>query len=355
MKKRFIIKLKQLFFLCFLAFQLILGGLLPSASFAQDIHFSQIYMSPLTLNPALAGAVFEKQALINYKDQWSSITTPYKTLAASYDMRFNKKKEKKGFWAGGINFFSDKAGDNKLATLQANITAAYHVRLNEYSTLGAGVQGGFGQKSLSDGASQWGNQYDGYAYNSALPTGEIPNKTFFTYPDLSAGIVWNYYNTSGSIQVSDNHDLKANAGLSVFHVTQPKDSYYNNVEKLFMKYVFHASALVSIPNSRIALVPSFMYCIQGPSKELIVGSLIRYKIKQDSKYTGSNKGSAISIGALSRAKDAMTVSMLLEFSNYALGMSYDLTTSKLISASKGRGGVELTLRFVFPNPFVNKK
>ncbi len=91
-------KFKRTLYLYILKFQLIVACFLPGISPAQDIHFTQIYMSPLTLNPAMAGAIFKKQALINYKDQWSSITTPYKTFAASYDMRLNKKKDKKGFW-----------------------------------------------------------------------------------------------------------------------------------------------------------------------------------------------------------------------------------------------------------------
>ena len=37
---------------------------------AQDIHFSQFYMSPLTLNPATAGAYKDINVTTNYRDQW---------------------------------------------------------------------------------------------------------------------------------------------------------------------------------------------------------------------------------------------------------------------------------------------
>ncbi len=112
-------------------------------SYGQDIHFSQFYMSPLTQNPAMAGANYDMQALVNYKDQWQSVATPYKTMAGSFDMRFNKKNPKKGFLAAGINLYNDRAGDSKMGTMQANLNIAYHVRLNDYNTLGAGLQGGF--------------------------------------------------------------------------------------------------------------------------------------------------------------------------------------------------------------------
>lgn len=325
----------------------------PNACFAQDIHFSQFYMSPLTQNPALAGAIFEKQALINYKNQWGSITNPYKTFAASFDMRLNKET-KKSFWAAGINFFNDKAGDSQMGTLQANLSVAYHVHLNEYNTLGAGFQGGFVQRSINFSSLQSGSQYDGKSYNPLLPIGETGFKPSYTYADMAAGIVWTYNNTSGAINVTDNHDLKANAGFSVFHVAQPNYSFYSNNENLQLKYALHGSSLISLPNSNIAVVPNFMYCMQGTLQELLVGSLIRYKLKQDSKYTGANKGAAFSIGGFLRVKDAMAVVMLLEFSNYSIGMSYDINTSKLITVSSGRGGFEITLRFVYPNTFGGK-
>jgi hypothetical protein len=37
---------------------------------------------------------------------------------------------------------------------------------------------------------------------------------------------------------------------------------------------------------------------------------------------------------------------LLEFSNYAVGLSYDLNVSGLARASSGRGGLEFTFRYL---------
>ncbi|HNM24595.1 MAG TPA: type IX secretion system membrane protein PorP/SprF, partial [Saprospiraceae bacterium] len=41
---------------------------------AQDIHFSQFYMSPLNLNPAMTGVMNCNHRIVaNYRNQWSSI------------------------------------------------------------------------------------------------------------------------------------------------------------------------------------------------------------------------------------------------------------------------------------------
>jgi len=90
---------------------------------------------------------------------------------------------------------------------------------------------------------------------------------------------------------------------------------------------------------------------QGPASEIFIGSLVRFKLKQDSKYTSVMKSSALSLGAYYRAKDAIVASMLLEYANYTIGISYDINTSSLTTASNGRGGMEVALRFVLPNPF----
>ena len=65
------------------------GGLCEHAS-AQDVHTTQFYASPLTLNPALTGG-FDGQlrASLNYRDQWRGLLpSPFVTTSASLDFRF---------------------------------------------------------------------------------------------------------------------------------------------------------------------------------------------------------------------------------------------------------------------------
>ena len=323
-------------------------------AFGQDIHLSQFYMSPLTMNAAKAGAEYDLEAIINYKNQWQAIGSPYKTLAASVDGRYKTKKKsshnrysagKKSFWGGGINLISDKAGDIKMGLTEISFSAARHVYLSQYSTLGAGLQGGLSQRSISYEGVTWGNQYDGNSYNPALPSLEPTGTTSFSYADLGAGIFWNYNNTSGLIKVTDNHDLKASFGFSAFHLARPMYSYYSSQEKLYIKYVLHGNALISVPNSNIAFAPGFMFFRQGPTQEIYPGTMIRYKLRQASKYTGYYQDASISLGGFLRVKDAVAITLLLEQSNYAVGISYDVNTSSLKKATTGKGGFEISLKY----------
>ncbi|HEU4718231.1 MAG TPA: PorP/SprF family type IX secretion system membrane protein [Bacteroidia bacterium] len=326
--------------------------LLAISAKAQDIHFSQFYMSPLTLNPALTGAQHDMQVNLNYKDQWQSVTNPFRTSAVSFDMRTGKNKKSKGFLAFGANIFNDNAGDGKIATTQGNLSLAYHARIDDNNTFGGGLQAGFAQRSMNGGSLQWGTQFNGFNYDSSLPAQEPSGaSSSFSYADFGAGLDWNHDNISGARNVTNNHDEKFNFGVSVFHLNRPAYSFYGTGEKLYMRFVAHGSAILSLPNSNVAFVPGFMYARQGPQQEIYAGTLIRYVLGMDSKYTGFKQGAALSIGGFLRARDAIAVVTMLEFSHYSVGFSYDVNVSPLRTASSSRGGFEIALRFVSPNPF----
>ena len=112
--------------------------------FAQDIHFSQFNENPSLVNPALTGQSHVLKASVIYRDQWRSVTVPYKTFGASIEMKLKASnwdkqgdhatmKFKKSFSrnALGISFFSDKAGDGNMGTTQANLSYATFIPVSE--------------------------------------------------------------------------------------------------------------------------------------------------------------------------------------------------------------------------------
>jgi len=319
--------------------------LLSIVSNGQDIHFSQFSNMPLLQNPGLAGAMTPFEGSLIYRSQWRSVTIPYKTYAASINMRFNQNRNKTGFWAGGISFFGDQSGNGNLRTTIGNISTAYHVHLNKYNKLGLGVQAGFGQRQIDPGNFRWGSQYSGSAYNGDLPIGEQISNPSFMYPDVSAGLVWSFNNNSKDVFMTRNKYRKGNLGVSVFHINRPNYSFNTTGERLFMKFVAHGNFLFSIPDSRIAINPGFMYYRQGPSSEVYFGAMIRRSLIERSKYTDNFKGSGASAGLYLRSNDALVFSTLFELAHYSIGMTYDLNVSKLSRSSGGRGGFELSFKY----------
>ncbi|MGP8216664.1 MAG: PorP/SprF family type IX secretion system membrane protein [Bacteroidia bacterium] len=330
-----------------------------SASYGQDIHFSQFFESPLTLNPALCG-VFNGQiyAGINYRDQWASVMPTYgaafNTMAATFMLHNIMKKWEKGYLSPGLSVYNDKSGDASIGITEINLTLASGIFLSDKSSLAAGIQAGWAQQSINLNGLSWDNQYINGQYNPNAPTGETSIGNSFSYVDFSAGLDYSY--GVGQTNMTSNDQFKANFGAAVFHVNQPDMSYFGASgpgTKLYMRYVAHGYVDYGLPNTNIGLVPGFVYYNQGPANEFDLGMKIRYILREESKYTGYSKGSAFDVGAYYRWGDAAIVLTQLEFSNYAVGFSYDFNASALTPASSGKGGFELSLRFINPNPFMS--
>ena len=334
---------------------------------AQDIHFSQFNQSPLTLNPALAGTTVWIRAAMQYRTQWSAVTIPYKTIGASFDVKSKKRWIKiKGMtekyrqsgengFGWGVNVYNDKAGDGKMGTLQANGSLAYQIYVGGKSMIAAGLQAGIMQRSLDFSQLHWGTQYDpnsSTGYNAALPPdkGVAGGDDNFIVPDVSAGFIYTYKKNERYMRGGDQKDFTM--GLGVYHVNQPQYSFLGTSEKLYMRMTFHGTGTFGIPNSSIALSPGYAIMKQGPNQEIFAGMLIRYMLREDSKYTGFVKGASISAGGYYRNKDAFVATALFEFASYGLGISYDVNVSGLKTVSSGRGGLEITLRFLNPAPFI---
>ena len=343
------------------------GIILFAAANAQDIHFSQYNQTPSLVNPALTGVASVVRASVIYKEQWKSVTVPYTTYGASIEMKFKgsnwdkvdqhlTKIYKKAFnrLAGGLAFFSDKAGDGNMGTTRMDLNLATYVPINRLSSISVGLQGSLVQRKIDFTKLVFPEQWNGTTYDPTANQNETYSTNNFMYPDFAGGIAWNYgYNEKA---IGANNEFRANAGISAYHLNQPKLKYLSDkYDRLNMKYILHGDFLIGIPNSNVALAPSFLYEIQNPSREFVAGMMVKYYFSQNSKYTGYLKRSAIAIGAHYRNKDALILNALIEYQQYAIGFSYDLNMSKLTTASAGKGGPEIFIRFVTPNPFLYQK
>lgn len=318
--------------------------------YAQDVHFSQMRYSPLTLNPALAGAEQNFQALVNYRDQWRSVGAPFQTIAASVDGRFKEKKGGNGVLAWGVNFFNDQAGDFRLSTAQASLNLGYHLFLDRNSSLGLAIQGGFGQRGINLASGTWSSQYDGAGFNTSLNSGESLDQSNFTHLDAGAGIVYHYRKNEKYMRGNDQFTLTA--GFGAYHVNRPSYSFIAaGQDDLAIRFSGFVYADYGIRNSNFSIAPALYYQRQGPHQEILAGSYLRVLLNEGSKVTGFIQQLATSYGVFYRFRDAITAKFMIEYSSYAFGLAYDFNISSLAPASNGRGGMEFFLRYVLPNPF----
>lgn len=324
---------------------------LTSYLFGQDIHFSQFYMTPLAVNPSFTASFNgDQRVIINHKDQWRAVGSPYQTSMLSFDMGLFKKKWKNSYLGTGMMVFRDKAGDTQLGTTQVNFSLSSNIAIGSSQRIAAGIQGGFAQRSINTSKMQWESQFDGKTFTGAS-SGETNTFEPYAFGDFSAGLSWNYGTEASSL--SSNNEFKANAGVAVFHLNRPQQKFnaFEEVDRLHTKIISNFGLHIGIGNTNIAVQPSAFYAMQGPSREITFGSFVRYQVREASKYTNMMKETAISLGGYMRAKDAFIPSVLVEYASFAMGITYDVNISNLKNASNGRGGVEVSLRYINPNPF----
>lgn len=331
--------MKKLFYVLLLS----CSGLFSSA---QDPHFSQFHAVPLQLNPALTGLNGRAQALLNYRSQWGSLGPSFRTMHASYDQHISKQNNNKGRLSAGLSVLSDRAGDVDLGQLQALLSVACHIPMSKNSRLGAALNAGAAQRSISASGFRWGSQYDGLNFDPSLSGGAAPVDDRFIYADIGAGIVWNY--SKGERYLSSNDQQSFTVGVALHHVNRPFASFYETDDRLPMRLVLHGEGIIGIDNTNWSFLPGLLFQRQGVAQEVLAGTRVRYLLEAESNYTGFMKGKALSIGGFYRIGDAAIFSLQMELGSYDFGFSYDLNVSDLSNASRGRGGSEIYFRYLLP-------
>lgn len=333
-----------------LAIAILLALIVPQSK-GQDIHFSQYFHTPLIVNPAFTG-VFggDQRAMLIYRNQWSSVATPYKTFGGSFDMRAIDKRNSSFSLGTGLGVYKDVAGDTDFGITNVVLSLSGIIQLSKKQYFTVGAQGGFEQRSINNANLIWDSQYDGNGYNSSLSSQENTNYgQGINNGDINVGIGWVYSESSKTIVSSDVFTLKL--GGVYQHLTQQKIDFGETPDKLYNKLSMHGESNISVNSSNVSFQPSFIYQKQGPSQEILVGSLIRYAFGHDSQYTGLMNQTALFFGVHARIGDALIPSVGYEIANWKITASYDANMSGLSTVSNGVGGFEISLIFINPNPF----
>jgi type IX secretion system PorP/SprF family membrane protein len=330
---------------------LILSVLMASSALvanAQDPHFSQYTASPLYLNPAMTG-VFgcNYRFTMIYRSQWSSILKDeavpmFRTMAASYDMRFNKGIWKNDAFGIGVMFLNDVAGASRFGTNQLNFSFSYLKSLNRQGNnfLSLGFQGGAAQRSMT-GDLRFGNQFNGEGYDPTLPSQEVVNFDNFMFFDINTGLFWFY---------APKKRVNYYAGVFAYHLNRPSQSFYGgNEAKMYMKIGF--SGGLQFPMSRqVDLIPHVLFMTQGPAIETNLGTMIKWFFDPSSPT-----GNAFYFGPQYRIvrgidsplnSEALILGAKMDINSFTVGLSYDLNFSQLTDASNARGGFEVSAQYI---------
>lgn len=306
---------------------------------AQDLHFSQTAQTPLLINPACAG-VYDgwERVIINQRNQWLGSNTQFMTTNVSADINVGKSRMNDRAHLGvGLMFYNDVGGDSQFGNQTGSLTVSGILPMGGSGhILSAGIQGGFGSRKGTLSSVTFMNQWTGSEFDQTLPTGEQNSLNSFRYMEANAGVYYVY--DGGQNTFSRNNDFKLQIGFSGYHLNAPELKYTNGVtetERLHRKYVGHAGVVADIVGSKMAIDGSVLQFVQGGHYETIFGMMLRYRFEDGTKITGLSHDAFFGFGVYHRLKDAIIPSVMVDWKGFQLGISYDITVSKLRNAYTG--------------------
>lgn len=278
-----------------------------------DPHFSQYYVYPSWLNPALTGAIdgdYRVSAI--YRNQWGNIANGFSTIGLSGDLVTDKNLN----FGGSI--MQQTAGNGGFTYLTAHASVAYtgvRFGVNGEQRLVFGLQAGMVQRRFNTSKFQLGDQwFAATGYNPNSPTADVfanPSSTVF---DAGAGIM--YYDAS------PNKKANIFAGFSASHLTQPDDKFISSstVQSKFpIRYTLHGGVKIKASES-FSITPNILYLRQGNAEEKMVGA---YGQIRASDVTD------VLLGFNYRFDDALVPFVGFYYKSFTLGLSYDVNNSQL--------------------------
>lgn len=320
----------------------------------QDALYSQFYNANVILNPSLAG-VFDGQQrfAIQYRDQWSSIhrSQSYKTVSAQFDAKIHIKNN--DFLTYGLDFTRDESGTSSYIQQNGHINIGYikQIGASAYSTtdhyLVGGLKLGAGQNSVDVSKIWFGSQFDtnSGSVDLARPSNEDlinMNGNSPLYGDFGFGLL--YYAI-----FNDRNNFYIGAAGSHLNTPRISLSEFSDV-RLQRLYSIHAGGEILL-NRELSVMPNFVAYFQNPSRMVMPGFHMRYKHRDWREV-------ALRAGMWTRIvrgepqvviNDALIFSATFEYEAWLFGVSYDVTTSRLVNANDGRGAFEFTLQYVNRN------
>ncbi|CAF3758510.1 unnamed protein product [Rotaria sp. Silwood1] len=302
---------------------------------AQDPHFSQFFASPLTLNPAFTGKFNGNYRVAgNYRNQWPEINNAFVTGTASIDFHLFENRMKSGdMFGAGFMFLTDNSANSAVKMNYGSGSLAFHKTMDEDANkqFSIGLQGTYSNFLINTSKLVFEDQLTTLGFtgqSKELIAGQTLQTSYF---DANAGLLFTSFNPENN----SNYYL----GLSMYHVNKPTINLSGTNFSLNPRYTLHAGGFYAFSDA-VGLHLSGLHSSQGGTTETVVGGAFQLTASTD-----ATNPIYVYAGSWLRLNDALIPYIGLEYSNTRLGVSYDVNTSSLKTASVSKGGIEVSLIF----------
>ena len=303
---------------------------LVSGIYGQDPHYSQFFMTPLAISPALAGSGYAPWRIAcNYREQWSVGNTPFRTFSLSADATIGSpsSRKKKPDLSVGILLTGDESLNGAFKSSYAQTGLACHVPIDRNHKIGVGIQGMISSRQLKHEQLTFGNQFSAGGFDVRLPTGEPSLQDMAIYGSLHTGLLYRY----------DKEDTHLALSGAVLHINQPVQSFLGDGSQRLPR------AFVLYGGYDFAVTQYLFYSINGIFREqagqryFASGGAVGLDISE------GQRREILYAGAWYRSGDAISPYFALLIRNCQVGITYDLTLSKQNSGPVSPQSLELSI------------
>jgi len=310
---------------------------------AQDMHYTQFFNSPLTLNPALTGLTRGNYRVgIAHRSQWFGaaqsgfFNAPFSTPSVFFDAPITINDDAVGI--GGI-FISDQTGGNAFSSFTGCLSASYIKSLGKRKAhqLSAGIQIGYTHKSIRQAGLRFESQFVGTNFFETLSNEEQIAASAIGVINLNGGVLW-----FGKI----NRRLSMYAGGSVFNVSQSRNQFLMNAPaRWYLRWNVHTGIDITL-GDRTHLLPCAMYMRNETADQLLPGASIAFDITPAATVSLGSLTRVINLTNKNIAADATALYGAFDYQGFKLGVSYDFTVSELKRSKSGLGAFEVTMIYI---------
>ena len=294
-----------------------------------DPHFSQYYVYPQWLNPALTGVMDgDYRVAAIYRSQWANIDNGFVSIGVAGEIATTKNLN------FGVGLFQQSAGNGGYKYFTPYASVAYTgIKFGKQGThhITIGINGGAINRRFDLSKFKYGNQYNPVVpggFDPSILSNEVIQNPAQTALDLGIGFLY--------FDATPYKKSNAFLGFSVGHITQPIDKFTANSDsKVPMRLTFHGGVRINVSDN-VSITPNALYLKQGTAEEKMIGAYAQIK---------GGEGFDFLCGANYRFKDALVPFAGFYYKDFVLGLSYDVNASDLGKVAGATNSFELSLSF----------
>ena len=306
-----------------------LGLFLTLWGYGQTPYMSQSFVATNFFNPAAVGFGENNQFQSFYRNQFSGVGDPFRTIGVGVDFALfrNENNDFYNNFGLGIQGVSEQVLNGVLKTNEVTLSLANRVFLNNDKTsyLALGISSTLITRNLDRSALTFGDQYNsGRLFNpsSLEAIGDFPAK-FST----NGGILYSYVSPEMFIQ----------AGGSTYYINRSSSTQtYGNVNQSF-QFISTLNLERQILDNHTFFV-HVNYQNRLEAEFLYLGGAIGLPMQ-----SYNNPNNRFYVGCFYRTQDAFVPYVGLLFNKYKIGLTYDIYNNKMTEANLRPQTLEFTL------------